>query len=471
MWRRIIIWSIEGLLLWSCKRELLPPRSGKLRFSADTVRFDSLFSTILSPTQRLWVYNPHSYPIRIRRIWLEKGFQSPYHFIFDGREGPLGETYTLGAQDSAQVFIRLRDTTFSDAQRIDRLFFETDEGTQVVLLQAVLLAAYVYRDFGFDSAVVSLPTDKPVVIDGFFYVGPSAKLRVLPGTRLYFSGRRWESGPLKGELKSGLYIAGQLEILGTPSQPVRLQGWRLEPYYAQAPGQWQGLWFFPTSRNNRLLYAQIYQSSIGVRIDSLGEDAAPKVYMEGCIITNAANFGIVAQGFAPNLSSQPILHAVNTLIYRCGQGCAALVGGGKYRLVHCSFIYDQGDLRRGLTALLLTDFLRLENETRTYPMDFRALNCVIWSSKEDAVAADLRGTGPQQVYEYCALRQKEPLPGSGNLYPLSLGLKGAADKYELTETSPLIDAGRFDPLWSPATDILGRQRDSRPDIGVYEYLR
>lgn len=83
---------------------------------------------------------------------------------------------------------------------------------------------YVYRDFGFDSAIVSLPNDKPIVIDGFFYVGPAAVLRILPGTRLYFSGRRWESGPLQGELASGLYVAGRLEALGTPTQPIYCKG-------------------------------------------------------------------------------------------------------------------------------------------------------------------------------------------------------------------------------------------------------
>ncbi|MDW8415956.1 MAG: hypothetical protein RML92_00195 [Bacteroidia bacterium] len=472
MERRLLIWF--GLLLLfvnSCRREILAPRPGELRFSRDTVRFDSLFSTLLSPTQRLWVYNPHPHPVRIKQIWLEKGEQSPYSFIFDGRVGPLRMDYILAAKDSAQVFIRLRDTTFSDAERYDRLLFDTESGVQSVVLRTVLLAAYVYQDFGFDSAVVSLPSDKPIVIDGFFYVGPNAHLRILPGTRLYFSGRRWESGPLQGELKSGMYVAGSLEVLGTSDSPVRMQGWRLEPYYASAAGQWQGLWFFPTSRQNKLLHTEILQSSIGVRIDSAGDATAAKVYMESCIISDAANYGVVAQGFCPSLPSQPILHAVNTLMYRCGQACMAIIGGGKHRLIHCSLLYDQGDIRRGLTSLLLTDFLRLSDQIQTYPIDFMALNSVIWSSKEDAVSAELRSANPQQIYDHCALRQKETLPGSGNIYPEKLGLGEAAKRYPIQANSPLIDAGRYDAAWSPTRDLAGRLRDQHPDIGVYEYIR
>lgn len=475
--RSIFVGSLAllgGILVWgsACRRELLSPQPGDLRFSRDTVVFDSLFSTVLSPTQRLWVFNPHPHPVQIRRIYLGLGERSPYAFIFDGQEGPISSPYLLGAKDSVQIFLRLRDTTFRDATREDLLFFETEAGTQAVPLRATLIAAYVYRDFGFDSVVLSLPTDKPIVVDGYLYVGPAAVLRILPGTRLYFSGKRWESGVLQGELASGIYVAGRLEALGTPTTPITLQGWRLEPYYAAASGQWQGLWFFPTSTGNRLLYTQIRQSSIGVRIDSAGGITAPKVYMEGCLITDAANYGIVAQGFTSTLPPQPLLHAVNTLIYRCGQACAALLGGGTYRLVHCAFVYDQGDLRRGNTALVVSDYLRLSEGIQTYPLDFLALNSLFWTTKEDAVVSDLRGSAPVQwAFDHCALRQKEPLPGSSNLYPSSPEVGPAQEGYPLLSESPLIDAGRYEPTLSPPIDRLGRMRDAQPDIGAYEYLR
>lgn len=463
--------GLSAAILLSCKRELLNPRPGALRFSRDTVVFDTLFSTLLSPTQRLWIYNPHPYPVRILSVTLAGGPRSPFRFILNGQEGPIYTPLFLPAGDSMQAFLTLQDTTFRDATREGYLVFQTEAGQQQVALRATLLSAYVYRDLGIDSAIVSLPNDKPIVVDGYLYVGPSAVLRILPGTRLYFSGRRWESGPLQGELASGIYVAGRLEVLGTPAAPVAMQGWRLEPYYAQAPGQWQGLWFFPTSTDNKLLYAYISQASIAIRIDSAGGPSAPKVYMEGCVLRDAANYGIVAQGFSSTLPAAPILHAVNTLVYRCGQACAALVGGGKYRLVHCAFIYDQGDLRRGITALVLTDFLSLPQGERTYPMDFFALNSLFWSTQENAIAQDLRGGAFATVFDHCALRQKAPLPGPGNLYPDSPGLGQAEELYPLLAGSPLIDAGRYDPVLSPAIDRVGHARDGQPDIGVYEYVR
>ncbi|MCS7162773.1 MAG: hypothetical protein NZ958_05550 [Bacteroidia bacterium] len=459
-------------LVWSCRREWLPPQAGELRFSRDTVVFDSLFSTLLSPTQRLWVYNPHPFPVVIRSIRLEKAERSPFRFIFDGQPGPLTQPYTLRPRDSAQVFLTLQDTTFVNDTRVDRLLWETEKGLQAVVLRATLIAAYVYRDFGFDSAIVSFPSDKPVVIDGYFYVGPAGVLRILPGTRLFFSGKRWESGPLRGELASGLYIAGRLEALGTPAQPITMQGWRLEPYYATAAGQWQGLWFLPTSHANRLLYTRISQSSIGIRLDSVGDASAPKLYSEGCIIYRAANYGILGLSFAPQLPPQPILRAVNTLIFQCGQACAALVGGGSYQLINCTLIYDQPDPRRGQTALLIGDFYRFPDQTlRTYPLNWQAINSVFWSVKEDAVVVETYSAQPQLSWEFCAFQQKNPLPGPGHLYPRSLEVGPAAEFYPLRAESPLIDRGKNQPGLIPAVDLLGRPRDTQPDIGAYEYLR
>jgi hypothetical protein len=145
-------WSllvVVGIALLACRREWLPPKSGPLSWQPDTVRFDSLFSTLLSPTQRLWVYNPHAYPVRLSRIYLEKGPQSPFTFIWNGRSGPLVTDVELPARDSVQVFLSLRDSAFYDQTREDVLVLEALGGdVQRIPLRAVLIAAYVYRDFG-----------------------------------------------------------------------------------------------------------------------------------------------------------------------------------------------------------------------------------------------------------------------------------------------------------------------------------
>ncbi len=463
---------IASSVVGSCKREWLPPGKGELRWWPDTVRFDSLFSTVLSPTQRLWIYNPQSYPVRINRIFLEKGGQSPFSFIWNGLSGPMLMNVELPARDSVQVFLSLRDTVPYDQTREDALVLEVAGGeVQRVPLRATLIAAYVYRDFGFDSLSLSLPTDKPIVIDGYFYVGPMGVLRIPAGARLYFSGRRWDSGTLAGELMSGVYVAGRLEVLGTPEAPVTFQGWRLEPYYASAPGQWMGLWLLPSAHSCEIHHATIRQASIGIRIDSAGSSLQPKLRLHGCLISDAANYGILALGFSPSLPPAPIVEMTNTLIYRCGQACAALIGGGWYRFTHNSLIYDQGDVRRGQTTLLVTDFLRTETGTQTYPLKLTLLNTLLWSTKPNAYGSDLRGPAPEVTFDHCALRQEENRPAGTNIFPSNPGLGPASEDYPLLEGSPLIDAGAYQAGVTPVIDRLGRPRDNQPDIGCYEYLR
>ncbi len=467
------LWLLAaGSVLLSCKREWLAPRGGELRWQPDTVRFDSLFSTVLSPTQRLWIYNPHSHPVPIKRIFLEKGGQSPFSFIWNGVSGPLLRNVELPARDSVQVFLSLRDTVFSDQTREDALVLEgIGGGMQRIPLRATLIAAYVYRDFGFDSITISLPSDKPIVIDGYFYVGPMGVLRIPAGARLYFSGRRWPSGALAGELMSGIYVAGRLEVLGTVESPVTFQGWRLEPYYTSAFGQWMGLWLLPSAQSCEIRHATIRQASIGIRIDSTSPAAFPKLRLHSALISDAANYGVLALGFSPNLPPAPILEMTNTLIYRCGQACAALLGGGWYRFVHNSLIYDQGDIRRGQTTLIVTDFLRTENGVQTYPLKLSLLNTLLWSSKANSYGSDLRGAMPEVEFDHCALRQEENRPGGINFFPADPQLGPASEAYPLREGSPLINAGRYEVGVTPPTDRVGRPRDNEPDIGCYEYLR
>jgi hypothetical protein len=468
-------WSllvVVGIALFACRREWLPPKSGPLSWKPDTVRFDSLFSTLLSPTQRLWVYNPHAYPVRLSRIYLEKGPQSPFTFIWNGHSGPLVTDVELPARDSVQVFLSLRDSAFYDQTREDMLVLEALGGdVQRIPLRAVLIAAYVYRDFGFDSLMLSLPSDKPIVIDGYFYVGPMGVLRVPAGARLYFSGRRWPAGPLAGELMSGLYVAGKLEVLGTAEAPVTFQGWRLESYYASASGQWMGLWLLPTARDCEIHHATIRQASIGIRVDSAGGGAAPKLCLTNSLISDAANYGVLALGFAASQPPFPILKMSNVLVYRCGQACLALIGGGYHSIVNSSLIYDQGDLRRGQTTLLITDFLRTEAGVQTYPCQIDFLNTLLWSTKPNGYAADLRSSASQVAFDHCVLRQEENRPGGTNFFPADPKLGPASEAYPLLEGSPLIDAGKVVPGLTPLRDRMGRPRDAQIDIGCYEYVR
>ncbi|MDP4586890.1 MAG: hypothetical protein NWS86_01825, partial [Flavobacteriales bacterium] len=72
----------------SCKKdEVTTDPNALLNFSADTVLFDTVFSTIGSTTQLLKVYNQNDQAISISNIQLEGGNNSMYRINVDGTPG------------------------------------------------------------------------------------------------------------------------------------------------------------------------------------------------------------------------------------------------------------------------------------------------------------------------------------------------------------------------------------------------
>ena len=98
---------IGWVLLWGCKPldERLDPNPGKgLRFSADTVLFDTVFTEQKTITLRLRVYNDNSGTITLTSVALEKGAGSPFSFLLNGQKGPVQNIEILG-NDSAYVLV------------------------------------------------------------------------------------------------------------------------------------------------------------------------------------------------------------------------------------------------------------------------------------------------------------------------------------------------------------------------------
>ena len=59
-------------------------RADLLTFSTDTVRLDTTFSNVPTPTRTMWVYNRSGKGIRCRNIRLEGGNQEGFRVNLDG---------------------------------------------------------------------------------------------------------------------------------------------------------------------------------------------------------------------------------------------------------------------------------------------------------------------------------------------------------------------------------------------------
>ena len=90
----------------SCKKEVFFSE-GNLDFSADTVVFDTVFTTVGSTTQRLKIYNRSNRALKVDQIELMGGENSPFRINVDGLSGTVFGELEIEGNDSLWIFVEV----------------------------------------------------------------------------------------------------------------------------------------------------------------------------------------------------------------------------------------------------------------------------------------------------------------------------------------------------------------------------
>ncbi|WP_222707015.1 right-handed parallel beta-helix repeat-containing protein [Neolewinella aurantiaca] len=475
--------------------EFLTGNNVQLRFSIDTVAFDTVFVARGSATQRMKVYNDGEQPIKIDRVRVEGRTGVNFIFNIDGTRGPEAEDIVIWGEDSIFLFVEVEvDPTepenTSPFIAEDRLLFETgDIQDEVVLLaygqNANYLNGFNRGQFGGIDArncdsegFFTLPTDLPTVIYGSLIVD-ECTLRALAGTKVYFHGgvQRNDQFAGTGFFNDGLILTtatGSVEFLGTLEEPVILRTDRLEPRFEQDPAKYRGLVLGAGSRDNRLEYTQLLNAIVGITIDSAAE-----VTIENSVIAYSGGSAISAY------QSEVTLR--NSVLHDNFGNAIQFVKGGTLEMEHTTIANYGVDA----SALALTNFSCDDsgNNCVFAPMTARVRNSIISGSRgSELIFLDIfEGSEPSQwnvLFNNSVVRTDQPFLDSQNgifsdFYenicrnchnlefsdPLFVALD--QDDYQLDSLSVARDLGAFLP--SLPTDILGVERDlSTPDAGAYE---
>ena len=99
-----------AFVLSSCDDELFTTDPEKvLTFSADTLTFDTVFTTIGSTTEKILVFNPNNRALRISSIALAGGANSQFRLNVDGNINVNNEftDIEISAKDSMYIFIEV----------------------------------------------------------------------------------------------------------------------------------------------------------------------------------------------------------------------------------------------------------------------------------------------------------------------------------------------------------------------------
>ena len=261
-----------------------------LAFSADSVKMDTVFSTVGSRTYDFWVYNRGSRGVHLQSVRLRQGNQTGFRVNVDGSylDNDLGAVVTdleVRSGDSLRVFVEFtapRNQQPTPQLVEDELQFLLESGVQ----QRVVLRAYAWDAQLYDSLVISrdslIESSQPIVIRQGLRVDSAVTL-TLRNTTLYFHD------------KAGADIYGTLI-----ADSVVMRGDRLDHMFDYLPydrvsGQWRGLRFFPSSYENVLIATEIRNAESGIICDSTAFDSdRQRLYMERSVVHNCAGPGLVA---------------------------------------------------------------------------------------------------------------------------------------------------------------------------------
>lgn len=334
------------LALLSCEREFVYLNgSEELKFSVDTLMFDTIFTDLGSVTRNFMVYNTYNEDIIIESIKLSGNNQDNFRLNINGRAESMVDNIKINAKDSLFVFVDVTikpDDKNSPFVVEDSILFYSGEKTQKINLVAygqnvVLLENKKLKTTTFTA-------DKPYLIYDVLQVDSFETLTIEPGARLHFHN------------DALLVVFGSMQVKGTAEEPVSFLGDRLEEWYQDKPGQWGYIHLMPGSFDNVIDHAIIKNGSKGVFADSVGLGNDAPLQISNTLINHMSQFGIVTQNAKVDVW--------NTVIADCGHNSVALTFGGTYNFYHCTIAnYFPGWSNRNTPALFLNNYYIDDDKT------------------------------------------------------------------------------------------------------------
>ncbi|MCS7037551.1 MAG: right-handed parallel beta-helix repeat-containing protein [Saprospiraceae bacterium] len=476
--------------LMACQKERFTTNpSDRLGFSTDTLRFDTVFTSLGSATRILKVYNPNKREsIRISRIYLENGAQSRFRLNVDGLPGAVHNDVEIAPGDSLYIFAEVtinpdEPPSVSPFVITENLVFETNGNIQKVVLEAWgQNAVYLPSRFGKGGAVLYAcnggewvwDDPRPYVIYGIVVID-SCTVRIPAGARVHVHGglARTVQDSTVVRYNDGLIVfqgAGRLIVEGSAERPVIFEGDRLEREFANVSGQWTGLWLRAGTSGHRIEHAILRNSIIGVRVDS-----AADLTLRNAQIVNTSNSGLIGV--------HARIRAENCLFHSNGAFAIQLEYGGDYEFAYCTAANFGGRSE----ALRMGNALCYDPQCAQYdafPLRARLLNCILLGSRPDQITLFNR-TGQAADFDYrfehCLVRVRDLLrpnawPDFLNYCQPCLNLSNTDSVFlNIPERNFRLDTlfskanGYARPIPGINTDLTGAPRDpDKPDAGCYE---
>lgn len=399
MIRRLFFFVLVfGALFTACTDDdtFSTSRSNVLSFSVDTVKLDTLFSTVPSATYTFWVRNNSGDGIRIQTARLERGGQSGFRVNVDGSYlDPVASNFEVRKGDSLRVFVEV--TTRENGTDGPQLV----EDNLLLTLESGVVQKINLRTWSWDAEKIGvlrikrdtlIESSRPVIVYDSIVVDSGAVL-TLRNTVFYF------------HHDAHITVRGQLQAKNCLMRGDRLDYMLSYLPYDRVKGQWRGIRLMKMSLGNEMENCEIRNTMDAILCDSAS------LSMKNCIVHNCEGYGVK--------STNSDIEIDYCQITNCLSDCL-LADGGIVHVNHstlaqfypfsaqrgAALTFNTGrrgilfDCRNTLVTGYAADVVMGEQNDTTLAYDFRFENCllrtdsitdaerfisIIWETPKDSV--------------------------------------------------------------------------------------
>ncbi len=488
MSRQIYLYLFIVFIISGCIREdkILHDPAIQLRFSTDTIFFDTTFTTVGSATRVLKIFNDESHTIRIDQITIAGTAGIHFNFNVDGYMSDKAENILVPAKDSLYLFCRVKvdpDQPLSVSPFVleDKLQIKHNDHVQEVPLVAWgQNANYItsknnrggYTLLTCDLQSVKWDDPKPYVIYGTLIVD-SCTLEIPAGARVFFHGGlvRPEDNTIAPYIDGRMifFNQGKLKISGTTTNKVFISADRLEKAFDEVAGQWGGIAFKNPGKTNLISNLDMKNSTFGIYADS-----ATQLSIDHSAIYNTTANGILGINSKINIS--------NTLIYNTLSHSIYFTQGGDYDIKYTTVYNPYGNSY----CLVLDNFKCTQvNPTSgqciTIPSYLRVTNSVFAGNDDsEVIMADRNVPVVPDVYQFnfsnSYIKGDSLKTGAFNAHTTNCIYANYQDRLftnvntnDFTPDSTAIIRKKGKPIPGITDDLIGTTRDQgTPDPGCFE---
>jgi hypothetical protein len=460
MFRLVFILFISYIFFSSCER-IGTFNDSKLRFSEDTLYFDTVFSSVGSVTKELRIINQGKRNLTVDHVYLSGGRFSQFRLNIDGE--PVNEKYNVQIEsgDSIFIFVDVSVDPGNDSSPVivnDSIIFSYNGKNQNVHLLAWGQDINLIKNKTINSE--TWHKGKPYVIYEKITVDTLETLTIEEGTRIFF------------HRNASMVIAGSIIVRGSAESPVLFASDRLEKMYEDIPGQWKGILILNCGKANNISHTIIRNAIYGIQLgEAISGTDVPVLKMFSAVISHSSVSGLSA--------INGNVEAANCIFTHCGNYCIYLGAGGDYTFTNCT-LFNNWEYGLRLSPALFVTEKPEKPEIRVSQMDVHLNNSVIYGdnhSEINIVPLNTIITG-NYYFDHCLIKldtlkaefwDKIQFPGAIiNKNPLFID----ATMWDLRPDtlSPLLNNGSpvFSALYPSDIRGVSRTLNGNPDIGAFE---